>query len=338
LPGLGYWRKKETGKKVSQPPLPDFSGSEEVFFTVDVSEMDEFGNVKPKKTLDYVEFERNPENAILVPAVLSDPHRFVSEAQKHFERAEPDYKMGWLVRRQVTTLDIRVCRDSVDRALRIMDALIKALEKRGISVILVREKEYSTFVQVEEEILAIGLDELLRFRKSGEERFSGRERHAYFPTGRLTLKIRSAEYLGCRHQWRDRVRQRLEDCLNSFVVGLRNAAELERSRRIEREERDRQWKEARAQREELRKIQKEELERLQRLETEVANWRKAQEIRAYVSAVESTIIARDGNIEPDSEIAKWISWVLSHSDRFDPLMESPPSILDEQIPNDGWGW
>lgn len=338
LPGLGYWRKKETGKDVHQPRLPEFKGSDEVFFTVEIPDEDEFGNVKPKTFPEYVVFEKNPENVIRVPAVLSDPHRFVAAAKKHLERAKPDYKMGWLVARGAETLDIRVCRDSVDRALRIMDALIKALEERGFPVNLKNEEGYSTFVQVNEEKLAIGLDELLRFKKSGDEWTGGDERYAYLPSGRLTLKIRSAEYMGCRYQWRDGVRLKLEDCLNAFVIGLQDAAELERTRRLEREELDRRFREERARAEELRKRQRDEMARLQQLETEVSNWRKAQEIRAYVSAVESDAVASDGSIEPGSDLANWISWARSHADRFDPLAEGPPSVLDEPVPNDRWNW
>jgi hypothetical protein len=38
-----------------------------------------------------------------------------------------------------------------------------------------------------------------------------------------------------------------------------------------------------------------------------------------------------GTIDPDSEFAAWLEWAHQQADRLDPLAESPPSILDEDI-------
>lgn len=50
---------------------------------------------------------------------------------------------------------------------------------------------------------------------------------------------------------------------------------------------------------------------------------------AYVEAVRSAAIQRLGKIQPGSELEQWLSWATQHADRIDPLVESPPSILDE---------
>ncbi len=36
-----------------------------------------------------------------------------------------------------------------------------------------------------------------------------------------------------------------------------------------------------------------------------------------------------GAIDPEGELAKWLDWARKHADRVDPLIESPPSVFDE---------
>jgi hypothetical protein len=72
---------------------------------------------------------------------------------------------------------------------------------------------------------------------------------------------------------------------------------------------------------------------LARLDREVASWHKAQEIRAYVETVRGLGLKKHGRIDPGSEMDQWIKWAMDQADRYDPLVKSPPSVLDEQLPS-----
>jgi len=51
---------------------------------------------------------------------------------------------------------------------------------------------------------------------------------------------------------------------------------------------------------------------------EVAQWKQAKDIRAYVAAVKSASPQGSAELET-TDREKWISWALSHADRIDPL-------------------
>ncbi len=63
----------------------------------------------------------------------------------------------------------------------------------------------------------------------------------------------------------------------------------------------------------------EELARRQALEQEATNWAKAQQLRAYLSAVKDRLHAKHGDIELGGQAEQWLTWAHQHADRLDPL-------------------
>lgn len=52
---------------------------------------------------------------------------------------------------------------------------------------------------------------------------------------------------------------------------------------------------------------------------------------SYVEAVRQWGAEKHGGeIKAGSELERWIIWALQQADRIDPLVDSPPSILDEK--------
>jgi hypothetical protein len=173
----------------------------------------------------------------------------------------------------------------------------------------------------------------------GHNRF--KETHA--PSGELTLTITEggAYWLnGCRYTWRDTKKKRLEERLNHFVAGLMEMAarikehqEEERKKaEIRREEELRREEEARKLAEK-RKQFKAEKARVALLLKQAKGLRLSKLVRELVEAVVESH-SKAGPISPDSEIAQWIDWAKQQADRLDPLRPNPPSILDEEIPDD----
>ena len=98
---------------------------------------------------------------IPVPASLLDPHRLTARSHAALEKGKPDER-GIIMSRNKICLDIRVTRASIDRACRIMDALLKALNARGYRVTVGEKDKVKTVVLVDGEALEIGIDEKIR--------------------------------------------------------------------------------------------------------------------------------------------------------------------------------
>ena len=151
----------------------------------------------------------------------------------------------------------------------------------------------------------------------------------YMPTGQLALHIKGSRVRGMRHRWGDGKKQRVENCLNKFVMGLINMAVAERAERLESERRHRQWEEEwRKERERQRRLE-EEQRRIKALCSAATAHHEAQKIRAYVDAVREAVIEREGQIDPIGPMVCWLRWATRQADRLDPIAEHSPSALDE---------
>lgn len=288
-----------------------------------------------------ISLEREDKNIIHVPSTLRSPHPYVAQTKKAFEDFKPSIfsrDNDFLSAGREEHLDVRISKGSLSRALRIMNALIKALEARGFTVSIVNKNEYShypsykTCVSVLGQTIEFGLREFLKQTKRelppAERDRWRRFEYSYSHSGRLTLEIKT--WGAPRKNWSDAKIQKLEDCLNDFIIVLIKTAVELRTREIEREEEERRRHERERRREELARIRREEEARLQDLLDKVSGWQKSKQIREYIKAVREDAIRRDGGIDPGSELDKWLAWANQQADRFDPLSESAQSILDEE--------
>jgi hypothetical protein len=164
------------------------------------------------------------------------------------------------------------------------------------------------------------------------------------PSGNLVLRIHGAECYwarGCRQTWRDGTKQRLEDRLNGFVTGLIEFAarekehqiEEERQAQAERETQQRRQEEAKL-RAEKRTLIKTERARADALIEKSTQWQQSQNLRDYIEAEKHRYLASHTEIESDSDFSLWLEWAVQQADRLDPLVDSPPSILDEVVPDE----
>jgi len=103
------------------------------------------------------------------------------------------------------------------------------------------------------------------------------------------------------------------------VVGLIRVAEVEKARRLKREQEERLRHEAEQRRQEEERKRQEEVARRQRLEQEATNWAKAQQLRAYLAALKDRLITKHGDIQSGSQADQWLTWAHQHADRLDPL-------------------
>jgi hypothetical protein len=357
-PGLGHWARKQHGYNPIQPPLPQMEG-EAIIEIHSVKKQDRL--LDPKQAQEAAEKtapEKVMENQIVVPKSMINPHPLVAKTEKSLEASNPDDR-GIIRASGPGTLSTVVGPNSIGRAMRILDTLIKALEKRGMRVKVedaeIQGSQYysngrsfaqgKTLVSVLGEWVEIGLEEHANRKdheftqkEKDEQRKYGRPlyppKYDFFPNGRLVLRIKNVHSRQVRHAWSDTAGKRLENLLNSFIVGLTNAAVDIRASRLEREREAREREERRRIAEEEERRRRQEEQRFKILDEQVANWHKSQNIRQYVEAVRKIAIWKYGSIEPGSKLDKWVTWAIRQANKLDPLIMSLSSMSDK--PESSW--
>jgi hypothetical protein len=331
---------------MTKEPLPRRSSDEIIEISPKLS--NQFNPTENPKLLKQLEREQNFPPVVVAKA-LRNPHPFVARSAELLELCEPT-DVGILESANKNCLDIRVSKNSLRRALRIMDALIKGLLERGFEVY--QEKD-SFEVMIDGERLGFGISEDVVSKKTqpkdtdldGYYQFG----HSHFdyvrvPSGKLCLTIHDRSYFysdNFRKNWRDTKRKQLEDSLDAFVIGLIKRAAKKKEYRQQKEEDERKRQEMARLREEERQRQaelnrkiQEERTRVSNLITDAENHQKSMQIRDFVAAVEKE--HRNGNavyVNAD-EYESWVTWARDQADRLDPLADSPPSILDQAVEAD----
>ena len=277
---------------------------------------------KPQST----ELEKEPP--ISVPERLSSPHPLVKATIDALKNSTPD-EAGILRIRASGCLNVRVGRQSVGRALRLMDALIKALEARSSTVSVVeRDRKHQTCVKILDETIEIELRAELNRR---EKQFTAAELHEreksswlrdrkeyeFYPSGNFVFTILGYYGEGLRKVWSDGKRQRLENCLNSIIAGLGAAAEGEKALRLRREQWERERQEEQRRRWEEEERRRKEEEKIKHLKKLVGNWNQSQRIREFLSEVEKA--AAENPAKKTENLSDWLSWAHAYADSIDPI-------------------
>lgn len=230
-PGLGYWAKRQAGLKVKQIPLPreDYVGCIEIRGHRSDGDASNQGasSFRTSKPL------RRQLRSIIACNTLSEPHPLIKQTAEVLGSRKPN-KIGLLNPPPKESLNIEVSPASLERGLRVMDALIKALEKMGGRVSLTRT---CTDVSIQGVSIGIGLkEELTRRRKDPKDHNLdgyyefGFSRYATepVPSGKLYLTIDDPDFGyadGNRGQhWMDTKSTHLEESLGNFIIGILRAA------------------------------------------------------------------------------------------------------------------
>lgn len=340
LPPLGYWQKKQFGKPIlERPPLPFYEGEDEIKFEIEeekepeVLELDDPLVIEGQK---MIAFEQLEENKIKVPESLISPHPLVIQTQEILNGIKPSDYAG-------KCLDIDVGQNSISRALRIMDALIKAHESKGFKVSINKDNSreyvhYKTCVQVFGKTFEFGLKEhtTRKLKVFTKEELKERAKYSWLRdrveyvwehNGKFTLAIKGWGFpCGFRENWSDAERTKVEDRLNNFISELIKAAVKIRSDEIKKKREEQERLERERQRAEKERLRKEEEARIEELYNEVTDWHMAEYIRAYIKALKD----KHGEITPGSELEKWTTWANKQADRLDSLVKRLSKYEDEK--------
>lgn len=354
VPGRGYWAKLAVGKADPRPALPPLPAG--------VPDRLVAHPAPPRAPLPppLPGLEKAVPITVAEPIVVAErlehPHRLVVLSARYLQKAKPHE--GLVTARRSTCLDIAVSPSSVDRALRIVEALLSGLEAAGLSVEVtaldeevVQRPSYRderlleprpplrvSRVACDDEWIEFCLRE--RIRKTAEagpvgsaQPLSRREPrlYSYEPTGELALKLTNVQGdLGVRTTWKDSKHQPLEEQLGEFVAYLSTVTLAFKLKREDDERRRLAALEAQRRRheEELRRWEEEErrhkaAERIKELEAEASDWRRAQNIRAYVEAALHALEGNPESVEVQQRRAELLL-LREHACRIDPLSPSEP--------------
>jgi len=236
-------------------------------------------------------------------------HPLVERTKKDIDKA---YLDKGCIRCGLNGLSIRVSPKSLDRALKVMDTLIKALEEKGVQVSIVKEDyKNATCVNLSGVKLEIDIYEKINIIKKSQDQF-GYNQFDYIPNGQLVLRIKNA--YGTRGEWKDGKHKQLENLIDSFIEGLYAAVAREKELQKERE----RWEEEQRKRDEEERLKELEQERVDNLEKEAMSWHRSKIIRSYIEASTAAYIQKNGKIEPGSEFDQWKAWANQQADSLDP--------------------
>lgn len=337
VPGRGYWAKKAAGKKVRQislPALPPNDPTVERAVTIAVStEPKEDSPELPEPLAQQLAFEDDPANRIVVADSLRSSHPLVRATLDALEASAKNrdhHVRNW----QARYLDIDVTGALFRRALRIADALVKGCERRGWKVTLGAGDDRKSYVTIFEQKVPFGIRETLKKvenEKPKPQRLSSGEwyqpycsKHRDEPSGKLAFVIRNSWGHGVQKNWVETESRPLEERLNDFAFTLAAYAYDEQQRHLRFLEEERLRRAAEERRIEEQKRREREAAKQKELEQEAVNWDKSCKIKAYLAAVRETAARRFGQIDPQSELAQWLTWADAYANAIDPLWLDEP--------------
>jgi hypothetical protein len=320
-PPPGYWRKLETGHQPQVPPLPPENENTLISVWIPPHSQTEDLAINDPQVSERLAAEQLPENKIVVDESLADPHPLIAKMMDWREKQEQGSVTGGVA--EIDSLpDIEVSDHTLDRALRVMDAVLKALESRGYLVKVSRdywEKATRVFCADVDAEVQISLSESYR-EVERELTPAERKKPPYLidhrlisvPSGKLTLKVKGRRVE--TKWWKDKKLDPLENRLNELVAGIITKLESLRLEELAK-------KEAKQRQIDEQRRREEEQVRRNKLHKDVASWRKSNDIRAYLRAYEEKLLRQRGEIAPGSEEDLWLKWARQYADQLDPLSE-----------------
>jgi hypothetical protein len=335
-PKQKYWDRVAAGEVSARTPLPSKHwGRDDEMIDLRMLLATDDGlarNIRDPDLARLAEAEKDSAMHIEVSGALRSPHPLVartlqamdlaqrsSRYDRHEEVLHPPYG------RSEHCLDVAVGRGNVKRAMRIMDAVVRACEARGYQFAPPSGKEGGMLC-----LSALGETFELRLREPTQHvsRAAPSDSSSYVLTGKLRLELKHSRSSLEVYTLQDTENTRLEDKLDRLMVAIIREVDQRRQRTIywderrrDREVAERKQQEVATRREQLEKEQKSLLD-------QAASWRRCREAREFIAAVRQIADERWGKIEAGSHIDKWLEWADRIADTLDPLAPRPSDDND----------
>lgn len=324
-PRSGYWSKLRNGIKVKQKPLTDFEKDSYTLVIRSVNETD-LGNLLPKnyQPLEVKDQLRNAHS------LINDTYNFLKHKGK--ERFATD-EYGRLGTHRSGYANVKASLKSLNRAMRILDAIFKEAERQGFKVgTLTKYDRNATFIQVDQDKVYISImEEGKQNRTRINDKSSRWPEYEYdrCTTGKLKLQLATNVYSYSSKSLSDTKTKTLEERIDEVFPLLLQIAEEERIDRLESEERARKAEIARKIREQQEREYQAEMEKRSQLEEQATLFTNSAYIYQYIQEVESQVNSNDFTDEQTQKFEEWKKWALQHADRLNPVKQKLDSFLSE---------
>lgn len=299
-PPQGHWTRVRLGRSAPRPPLPPLDGASEILIRRDHGRRRRYE--RPTETL-----------TLAVPSTLSRPDEVVQRLRRELKPAYPPER-GLVVTPGPLSYAIEVAPSSADRALRILDALIKALRRRGHDVAISDQRGAALLVTCQGEAVSLALRERMTrkpHKQTAEEQRETKRRgwtqgpaYDYSKTGELRIYLARLEWLHGPRSWSDARRKPLEGKLGEVVIGIETAARAITQHKVEMEAARRRWQleEIRYQEEARRRA--EERARVEELLEASRKWEEVARTVRFLDEVERMA----GGGDAPAEVRRWLEW------------------------------
>ena len=315
-PPVGHWVRVRLGQETEQIPLLEIDDPRLKMVTI---------AVRPKVVEELTQDIEAEVRAMLIPEPITveadQPisHAFVVRTKKLLAHPRKDDRRLLLPKEGRALPHIRVSETSLPRALRILDALFRALDDRMIPITWGSAADANLYVTVLGEAVAFGISESVErvphTLTAEEEARKKKSAYTYFhqwdykPTGELGIAISGVPYDSkIRQTWSDGIKQRLENCLGAFVAGLHLAALALKRHRERCERRDREWEEERR-RTEAERRRRVEFDRKAKVISEAADAcdrsNRIEDFGLELSGMSERVNLAEGERRDLRRLAKW---------------------------------
>ncbi|MGE0483473.1 MAG: hypothetical protein AB7Q81_05010 [Gammaproteobacteria bacterium] len=322
-PPQGHWARKPEDRAPQPTSLPNCPRPE--LETITLPDLDRKAaeavepSDLPPDIRDAIALEAKPTAKIRVPERITRYHPLLESTRSAFKKPFTD-QFGRQFSRASGVFEINVSNPQLQRAVRIADTMVKALESRGWTISL-DPKSGCQATRLGQTMTLSLFEPSKRFRHEPtpqERAQEARTGHGWYPkfdyrpTGLLTLAADRDRYARGATLAETPTRP-LELRLNEFVVRLtrlawRNhcdaleRAEQQRLLALKQAERHKQWLRAQAKRKAIESL---------KLEAKLHG--EAEGIRAYVAAVRRR--------SDSADLQAWATWALNVAERLDPATQ-----------------
>jgi hypothetical protein len=308
-PGLGYWAKKQHGKRTRQTPLPNLRSGDPETYTIKGS-MDPNLNLTSELIEKQKTFESTSSNKITVKKTLRNPHPLVEQTllrKKAYDNASY-HEFSSLP----PGLAMSVSEESFLRAIRIMDALIKALEKRGYTTTAKSGYDGYTSVRIDGEDIIFDIFESSKNVTNPEWKPGSFDKQFNLvPTGKLSLRTKN--HFDGQKVISDGKVQRIENRLNDFIVLLVKVSERTKIRHQKRIEWEKEIQEKAQSEREIQLEKEREQQMVKELFDNASTWNKCILAKEYVTAVQGHALTESGGGDVDT----WVTWAIQQIDQIE---------------------
>lgn len=324
-PPIGYWARLQYGKHDPKLSLPALKYGEPDSYSLEIKSTAGKRFLETDTKIRSFIAEEEKTAKITVQERLVSPHPLVVQTLNILSNATPD-KYGVLRPWREKYLDMRVSPSSMKRALRILDAVIKAFEERTFKVEIIADKVPESYVMIHGYKLNFSIREQINqvahvptkqeIEKQKKYSWNTPPPWDYMPSGELSLQIKEWDADGLRKSWSDSKKKRLEEMLNDFVVGAIKVAIVSRDKRLQREK---IWEEERKREAEQRERRIAEETFIKDLEMNAASWGKSQKIHAFIQKAVDAFASRPSTPERQAQFEEWVRKAKLYADQLDPL-------------------